>query len=120
MAAVATLAVTGALQAWREVGSWAALTTTDYGRLLVAKLVGVAVLVALGDQGRRAIARLARRPPSLAIGRLRTVVLAEVVLALCVLTVTTLLVSARPALLPSSLRVIEELQNGSLDMRLGA
>ncbi|MDQ1750549.1 MAG: copper transport protein, partial [Pseudonocardiales bacterium] len=39
LAAVATLAVTGTIQAWREVGTVDAISTTWYGRLVVAKVV---------------------------------------------------------------------------------
>lgn len=46
---VVVLVVTGTLQSWREVGSLAALPTTTFGRVLLAKLCVVVLLVALGD-----------------------------------------------------------------------
>ncbi|MCD0483482.1 copper resistance protein CopC [Streptacidiphilus sp. ASG 303] len=61
-AAVAVLAVTGAYQSWRQVGSWDALTGTGYGRLLLAKLAGVALLLAAAGYSRRWTARPARQP----------------------------------------------------------
>ncbi|MFF4652968.1 copper resistance protein CopC [Streptomyces sp. NPDC001380] len=61
-AAVAVLAVTGAYQSWRQVGSWGALTGTGYGRLLLAKLAGVALLLAAAGYSRRWTARPARQP----------------------------------------------------------
>ncbi|MGZ4601293.1 copper resistance protein CopC [Oryzihumus sp.] len=61
MAAVATLAVTGAYQAWREVGSWDALAVTAYGRLVVGKVTVLAVMLLLASYGRRWVARHAGR-----------------------------------------------------------
>ncbi|KNB49050.1 FixH family protein [Streptomyces caatingaensis] len=58
-AAVCVLVVTGLYQAWRQVGTWSALTGTDYGRRLLVKVCLVAVLVALAASSRRWTARLA-------------------------------------------------------------
>ncbi|MEV6737226.1 copper resistance protein CopC [Streptomyces sp. NPDC051104] len=58
-AAVAVLAATGAYQSWRGLGSLDALTSTPYGRLLVAKLAGVALLLPAAACSRRFTARLA-------------------------------------------------------------
>ncbi|MFJ8360753.1 copper resistance protein CopC [Streptomyces sp. NPDC093984] len=58
-AAVAVLAATGAYQSWRGLGSLDALTSTPYGRLLVAKLAGVALLLTAAACSRRFTARLA-------------------------------------------------------------
>jgi copper transport protein len=52
LAAVATLVATGTFMAWREVGSVNALTATTFGRVLLVKLTGVAVLVVLGNLAR--------------------------------------------------------------------
>ncbi|MGC9500830.1 copper resistance protein CopC [Streptomyces sp. WG7] len=52
-ASVSVLAVTGVYQSWRGLGSWPALTETTYGRLLLAKLAGVAVLLAAAAVSRR-------------------------------------------------------------------
>nr|WP_152893643.1 copper resistance protein CopC [Streptomyces adustus] len=51
--AVTVLAVTGFYQSWRGLGSWSALTTTDYGRLLLAKLAGVTLLLTAASFSRR-------------------------------------------------------------------
>ncbi|MEU9604035.1 copper resistance protein CopC [Streptomyces sp. NPDC048057] len=59
---VVVLAVTGLYQSWRQVGSWSALTGTDYGRLLIAKVVLVAALVAIARVSRRWTAQLAEAP----------------------------------------------------------
>jgi copper transport protein len=54
---VVVLVVTGAFQSWRQVGSLAALPTTTFGRVLLAKLCGVVLLVALGNLARRRVQR---------------------------------------------------------------
>ncbi|MFF9285193.1 copper resistance CopC/CopD family protein [Streptomyces griseosporeus] len=56
---VAVLAVTGVYQSWRGLGSWPALTGTAYGRLLLAKLAAVVLLLTVAAQSRRWTARLA-------------------------------------------------------------
>ncbi|MGC0383644.1 copper transport protein [Streptomyces sp. SAI-129] len=69
---VTVLVITGVYQSWRGLGSWEALTGTTYGRLLLAKVVLVAVLLAVAAVSRRwttalATAALAVREP----GRVR-------------------------------------------------
>lgn len=55
---VTVLVATGVYQSWRGLGSWNALTDTTYGRLLVAKLAAVVVLLAAAGASRRWTARL--------------------------------------------------------------
>src|SRR5690606_41649103 len=57
---VGVLAVTGVYQSWRGLGSWDALTGTPYGKILTAKLVAVALLLAAAGLSRRWTGRLAR------------------------------------------------------------
>jgi putative copper resistance protein D len=52
MASVGTLVVTGFVNAWILVGSWRALTDTNYGRLLMVKLVLFAAMLALAAVNR--------------------------------------------------------------------
>ncbi|WP_404958882.1 copper resistance CopC/CopD family protein [Streptomyces sp. 147326] len=59
---VLVLAVTGAYQSWRQLGSWSALTGTDYGRLLLVKVGLVAVLLGAAYLSRKWTARLADTP----------------------------------------------------------
>ncbi|MEV7556394.1 copper resistance protein CopC [Streptomyces sp. NPDC089795] len=56
---VLVLAVTGVYQSWRQLGSWSALTGTDYGRLLLLKVGLVAVLLGIAYVSRKWTARLA-------------------------------------------------------------
>ncbi len=58
LASVTVLVVTGVHQSWRGLGSWAALTGTSYGRLLLAKLGVVAVVLGAAALSRRWAARL--------------------------------------------------------------
>ncbi|GAA2768456.1 copper resistance protein CopC [Streptomyces paradoxus] len=58
-ASVTVLAVTGLYQSWRGLGSLPALTGTSYGRLLLAKLAAVAVLLLVAGYSRRWTARIA-------------------------------------------------------------
>ncbi|MFF3419115.1 copper resistance protein CopC [Streptomyces sp. NPDC002698] len=71
LTSVAVLAVTGVYQSWRGLGSWDALTSTSYGRLLVVKVVLVALLLAGAAFSRRWTARLAttRAPATVPAGR---------------------------------------------------
>jgi copper transport protein len=121
-ACVATLVATGTFMTWREVGSVDALTSTEYGRVLLAKLLGVVTLVALGNVARHWVQRyLPSRPrrwiPLGAVGvapatvmtfrpleygppevhRMRRGVLAELVIGALVLGLTTALVEIVPA-----------------------
>jgi copper transport protein len=55
--AVMVLVATGTYQAWREVGSLAALPATPFGRLLLVKFGGVILLLVLGNLARRWVQR---------------------------------------------------------------
>ncbi|MBZ4323105.1 copper resistance CopC/CopD family protein [Streptomyces huiliensis] len=61
--AVCVLVATGIYQSWRQVGGWAALTGTEYGRWLLVKIGLVGVLVVLASFSRRWTARLTDRAP---------------------------------------------------------
>lgn len=120
-ACVATLVATGTFQAWREVGSVGALTSTEYGHVLMAKLLGVLTLIVLGNGARRWVQRHLTSSPRSRIplgaagvvpatvmtfqpleygrpelGRLRRGILAEVAIAAAVLGITTALVVIVP------------------------
>ena len=69
--AVAALALTGLYQAWRGLGSWAALPGSSYGTLLVFKLALIGLLLWLGALSRSAVRSryLAAASPMLASAR---------------------------------------------------
>ncbi|MFD4621848.1 copper resistance CopC/CopD family protein [Streptomyces sp. NPDC058475] len=60
LTAVVALAATGAYQSWRGLGSWDALTSTSYGRILLAKLCAVALLLLGAGYSRRWTGRAGR------------------------------------------------------------
>ncbi|MFG2789170.1 copper resistance CopC/CopD family protein [Streptomyces sp. NPDC048419] len=122
---VTVLVVTGVYQSWRGLGSFGALTGTTYGRLLLAKLAAVVLLLAAAGLSRRWTTRLVTDraeaavrervpepvggPPSSAAaepagpsgpdtGRrgLRRSVLAEVAVGVVVLVLTTVLTGTLP------------------------
>ena len=101
---VAAIVASGAYQTWREVGTWDALADTSYGRLILAKIAGLLLLIGLGYLARRYIRRGLRRPaavqaavPSVpavpAVRRLRASVAVELVIAAVILAFTALLVN---------------------------
>lgn len=83
LAASAIVAASGAVAAWLYVGSWAALWTTAYGRLLLAKLGVVSLVVLCGWTNWRAVS--GGQSPR------RTVMTMEWLAALLVLGLTGLL-----------------------------
>ncbi|MFD8223803.1 copper resistance protein CopC [Streptomyces massasporeus] len=60
---VLALIATGTYQSWRQLGSWSAFTDTRYGRLLLAKIALVIVLVGVAWISRRWTGRLAETVP---------------------------------------------------------
>lgn len=119
---VTVLVLTGVYQSWRGLGSWSALTDTAYGRLLVAKLTAVVVLLTAAGFSRLWTVRLAtadartvvpervpepaggpplpeapEEPPVVPDRRgLRRSVLAEVTIGVVVLVLTTVLTGTVP------------------------
>lgn len=92
---------TGALLAWRILGSWGALVETGYGRLLLAKIATavIAVLIAAGNRFllvprlREATRRRDRRDGADLLARSTTI---EALVLAVVLLVTGLLVDRSP------------------------
>ncbi len=103
---VVLLISTGSYQSWRQLGSWAAFGSTGYGRLLLAKLVIVALLFGAAVRTRKWVVRHRRAPVGIGVGAatrsspavstLRRGVLREAVLGALVLGLTALLVNAEP------------------------
>jgi len=90
--AVVAVVVSGVAQGWRQVGSLDELTGTAYGKLLLAKVAVVAVVVAGGGVSRWLVHRRGS-PPTL-----RASVGGEVGLGAGVVVLTALLVHAVPAI----------------------
>ncbi len=120
---IAAVVATGAFQSWRQVGSLDGLTSTAYGRLLLAKLAVFAGVLAVAAYNNRRVRRLApaapRREPlpvsaapagSAAASTpgeeaVRRAAWLEVGLAVGVLAVTAALVNAVPARAEAALPV---------------
>ena len=91
--AVFVVAGTGMVEATAEVGTWRALVSTGFGRLVLAKVGIIVVLAALGAVNRyRNIPRVSRSPAPL-----RRVALIEVGLAVGALAAAALLSNLSPA-----------------------
>jgi copper transport protein len=112
LGAVVALVVTGGFQSWRQVGSLDALRETDFGRLLIAKVVAFAVLIVAAAFSREVVNRRFRAADDdvsedeetdehddeeTEVRRLRRSVAVEVFVAAVVLSLTALLVNAAPA-----------------------
>lgn len=96
LSCVTVLVVSGVVQAWRQVGELGALTGTAYGRLLLAKVALLLVILAAAAFSRAAVhSRLVRSEPRLVV--LSRTVLIELVVAVLVLAVTSVLVGSTPA-----------------------
>lgn len=93
LATVVVVASSGSLSGWAQVRSVEALTSTTYGKLLVAKIVGFAVLLAIGWRNRARLVALVDRAATPLVRSLR----AEILVAAAVLVLTTALVVEPPA-----------------------
>jgi copper transport protein len=105
---VGALILSGVYQAWRNVGSWAALSSTPYGRLVVLKVGGLCILIGLGwmardwirravaHTGRVAVAEAQRLDGAGLLSRLRRSVALEAGIALVVLVFSAILVESQP------------------------
>ncbi|HEY9555178.1 MAG TPA: copper resistance protein CopC [Acidimicrobiales bacterium] len=92
IAAAGVVAVTGTISAFIQIGSLEALTSTGYGQLVIAKVIGFAVLVTFGWLNRRHLVPIAERAAAPLIRSLRW----EVLVAAMVLTVTAVLIDQPP------------------------
>lgn len=126
-AVTAAVVVAGLAMAWLEVGGWHALTTTSYGRLLLAKVALVAVVVAVAATNRyrllpQVAAAAVEDPPAddgEAWRSLLARVRVEVVLLVAVLGVTSVLtyvVPAKVAAVRGPVTATATLGDGSVDV----
>jgi copper transport protein len=124
LAAVATLAVTGVVQAFVEVRHLDALTSTAFGRAVLIKVGLLAVLIGLGALNRQrtvpALRRLAAGggTPGAAGRLLRRTLRAEVALILVVLGVTGALTGYPPPIAAAGGPVSLSQRMGPLDLEL--
>jgi putative copper export protein/methionine-rich copper-binding protein CopC len=101
MVAVGGALVAGTFLSWQLVGSLHGLTSTHYGRVLMIKLALVAAVLAVADQSRRWVARprlqlVAGETSLLSVRPLVASVAIEIVLAVAVLGVASVLVNSSP------------------------
>lgn len=114
MTCVGVLIVTGAFQTWRQVGSLDQLRSTDYGRILIVKLLLFVVMLVLAAFARETVFRLTWREPdepesdepdadpieidsAKEVIGLRRALVVEIIFAVMVLITTAVLVNAAPA-----------------------
>ena len=101
--AVATLVATGLVNSWYLVGNVSALPTTQYGQLLLAKLVLFAGMISLAAINRFWLVPSMSKANadgggSIWKGRLRAHVIGEQALGLLILTIVSVLGTIRPAI----------------------
>jgi copper transport protein len=93
VAAAAVVAVSGTISGWQQVRALDAITSTTYGRLLLAKVAGFALLVAHGWVNRSRLVPLVERT----VAPLRRSLRTETLVAALVLAVTAALIQQPPA-----------------------
>lgn len=91
--AVAAIVLTGAASALVQVGSWGALVGTAYGRLVVAKVALLLVVLVVAAGSRRMVAGVVRGVTTRTLSRL---VAAETLGAVVILGLSAALVSTQP------------------------
>ncbi|WP_410655392.1 copper resistance D family protein [Amycolatopsis sp. lyj-112] len=103
LAMVSVLAViaAGVVLAWQTVGGWARLSTTDYGQLLVIKLLVLAVVLIIAQGSKSWVARrldfaVVLRGDAATVRPFVYSVAAETALVIVVLLAASLLVTASP------------------------
>jgi copper transport protein len=90
--------LTGGFLGWDEVRSWHGLTSTTYGRLLLAKVAAVAVVAGLGAYNHlRLLPAMQQGKAKAALARLRTTVRLEALVLVGVVAITSVLVLKTPA-----------------------
>jgi putative copper resistance protein D len=97
IASVATLVVSGTVNAWILVGSFRALFLTAYGWILMVKIAAFVVMVALAAVNRLWLTPRLAKPDGAALRSLMRNTVAEIVLALFVFALVGLLGTLHPA-----------------------
>jgi copper transport protein len=101
MISVFAVIVAGVVLAWQTVGSWDRLSTTDYGRTLVVKLLVLAVVLVIAQSSKSWVARrldfaVVLRGDAATVRPFVYSVAAETALVFVVLLAASLLVTASP------------------------
>lgn len=91
------IVLTGLYQTWRQVGTPPALVDTHFGRLLLIKLGGIVLVLALASQARRFVHRAPPLAERAGWPWLRRSLAAEGMLGVAVLAVATVMVNTSPA-----------------------
>ena len=91
--ALFVVAGSGTGRAYQEVGSWSALFSTGYGRIVLGKVAGIAILAGLGALNRWRNMRRVGDDPS----ALQRTARSELVVAVAILVLAGLLASLAPA-----------------------
>lgn len=106
---VLLVGISGAALGWIEVGSLDALTSTGYGRLLLAKVAVVAVVAAIGAYNHyRLVPALTRGKAKASLVQLRSTVRVEVFALAVVVGLTAVLVVVTPGRATTEGGVVEE------------
>ena len=95
--ALAVIAAVGVALSWTQVRSLDALTSTTYGRILIAKVAVVAVVAAIGGWNRFRLVPALASAPKKATARLRRTVRIEALALVVALGLTAVLVQVTPA-----------------------
>jgi putative copper export protein len=104
---LAAVVASGIYNCWTEIGSFGALWTTQYGKILGAKIALVLAVVALGAANRYAVVPRLAADRGAATARLSAYVAWEAALGLLVLGCTALLTQASPPRHPRAVTSIE-------------
>jgi copper resistance protein D len=97
IASVATLLISGIINAWILVGSFRALVVTDYGRVLMPKIAVFLVMVTLAAVNRLWLTPRLAAPDGKSVHALTRSSIAEIVLGLLVFVIVGLLGTLHPA-----------------------
>lgn len=97
LAGFAVIVLTGLYQTWRQVGTLPALSATEFGRLLLIKLGGIALILVLASQARRFVRRSQPLTERSGWPWLRRSLAVEGLLGVAVLAVATVMVNTSPA-----------------------
>ncbi len=113
--AVGAIVLTGTVQALVQIGSWGALVGTTYGRLVLLKIALLGLVLVIAAFARRLVRG---ENPAAGAGRLRRTILAELAIAVVVLTATSALVQTTPARNAQSPAAAAQTGTGPYDAKL--